>query len=410
MHYIDNNATTRTCDEAKREMTKWIQACSNPSSSSRLAERAATLLKTARAYVRRLLHAPDYDVIFTSGATESNCLIIRSVADAWLRRGQTPHIIASAVEHKSVLECLAQLVALRRATVSILRPGPDGVIRPDALDGVIRPATALVTVIAAGNETGAVNPIGELAGRCHAAGVPFHSDCVQLFGKTRINMTETGLDALSMSFHKIYGPMGVGMLVVRRRLVEGYRLESQLTGTQEGGLRGGTENVPGIAGGLAAMAHTFAQRAAKNRRLLALKRAFLAELGRHYQVIGQPDTKTADARVDAKAPYIYVMGPPPESAESLPNTVLLSVVDTNRTVCNGRMKAELERLKYIVSIGSACNTASTKASHVLGAIGASPTVKRGTLRFSFGDDNTPEEARGAAAALHRVISTRPIWL
>jgi cysteine desulfurase len=409
MHYLDNNATTRTCNESRREVSKWLQACSNPSGSSKLSAKAQQLLDRTRAYVRKLINAPDYDIIFTSGATESNCLFIRSITDAWLRRGIVPHVIVSSVEHKSILECVAQLLALRRVQVSIIRPDYRGIIQASSLDGLFRPNTAMVSIIGAGNETGAINPLQAIATKCRSAKVPLHSDCVQLFGKYKLDIQDLGLSAMSMSFHKIYGPMGIGMLILNHKLVIGYKLEGQLTGTQEGGLRGGTENVPGIAGGAMSLICNFRGRTTKNRHLIGLKSTFIRTLSQHFTVMTDVDLSDIEAKIPTSGIVIVILGPPPlDTNLSLPNTILLSMLCRDRIICNGKLKTILEKMGYIVSIGSACNTASSRASHILDGLRAPMIVKRGTIRISFGDYNTIDEAKGIANAMHLAID-RDIW-
>lgn len=396
MHYLDNNATTKPCAEAKEQMRKWGALCSNPSGSSKASLAAKAMIEKSKLYVAKLLNAGDYNIIFTSNATEANCLIIRSITDAWNMRKAIPHIISSSYEHKSILMCLLQLSDLGRINLTLIKPDSRGIISPSSLDTAFQKNTALVTIMGANNEIGSINPLKEIAAKCNSRKIPFHSDCVQLFGKARLDLPTLGIAAISVSFHKLYGPQGVGMLVISKKLCDGYKLQGQLSGTQEGGLRGGTENVAGIAASTAAMIHNFAQRRQKNVKLLACKKAFISTLAKFYPVVD--DYKKSPTTGFS----IFILGPSPYSSQSLPNTILLSVISHEHTMCNAKMKIGMEKCGHIISIGSACNTSSPKASHVLDALSMPPLVKRGTLRISFGDYNTTSEATKAAIDLAKI--------
>lgn len=394
------------CDPAARTMTKWLQACSNPSGSSKMSVRAHKLLEMTQNWVQKLCNAGEYEVLFTSGASESNNLILRSVIDAWLKRfGNRPHIVTSSIEHKSVLECIANQVGLKRLEVTVVNPNWAGMIDPSAVQQALQQNTALVSIMGANNETGVINPISKIAAACHERKIPFHSDCVQLFGKMQLNLPKLGIDAVSASMHKLYGPMGVGLLIIKKTVINGYKLEGQIAGTQQNGLRGGTENVPGIAGALSAMQWNFTRRAEKNKKLESMRDTLLEGLRKHFTVLTAQ--KLSDLNAEHKQ-FVVILGPEPGKM-TLPNTVLLSLVNTEYEVCNGKMKARLERRGFVVAIGSACNTSSSKASHVLDALKAPPVVKRGTLRISFGDYNTVQDAKKFAEVFHQMVEKDDIW-
>lgn len=439
--YLDNNATTRACDESKRAINQWVQCNSNPSGSTRLSATSATLLQRTKDYLNDLLNLKNrYTILFTSGATESNCTLLRSVADSWIKRiGSVPHFISGSAEHHSIIECLRSMVDLGRAEVTLIDPNTWGIVDPVTVESAIKPNTALISIMYANNETGSINPVRDIATVAHKHQVPFHSDAVQMFGKYAIDMSGEGLDAISMSYHKIYGPMGVGMLIIRDTLIKGYRLEAQICGTQQGGLRGGTENMPGIAGAAASLVFNFHDRIEKNKRLLHWRNTVLDQLQEHYPVveytnwnkrggkttgkttgktIGKTTGKTIVKNRTPKATgapkrdlSVVVMGPPRSETNCyIPNTLLMAVVDCVRKICNIKMKRHLENHGIIVSIGSACNTSSKKASHVLEAMRAPPEIKRGILRFSAGDYNTDSDIKKFITVFVQMLDTGDVWL
>jgi len=425
--YLDNNATTKTCDEAKQVMADWIQSCSNASGSSFLSQASQLLINKAISYVNTLCKLKnEYMVIFTSGASESNCSIIHMTVDAWHHNvGTVPHIVTTSIEHKSILECLDTLVEQNRIEVTLIDPNMYGVTDPEAIEKALRGNTALVTVMFANNEIGSINPVKKIAEIVHKRNIPFHTDAVQIFGKLKLDIPGMNIDALSMSFHKLYGPPGVGMLIIRKSFVEGYKLRAQIAGTQQNGLRGGTENVPAIAGAIAAMKWNFNNRNSKNKRLRTLRDLTIKLLEKNlnrvdynkFYDMDKDDDDTDDSdeilvkkdidniRSQSKGKdgkkttsksgkEFVVLGPPQNKVDSyLPSTLLISIIDNEKPFCNVKFKNELEKNKIIVSIGSACNTKSTKASHVLEAIRAPAIVKRGVLRISFSDYNTTDDIK-----------------
>lgn len=406
--YLDNNATTRACDESKKAMMQWVQCTSNPSGSTQLSQIAARLLDRTKAHIDELLKLHGkYTIVFTSGATESNCMVIRSIADSWWKRvGTIPHFISGSSEHYSVLQCLTSLCDLKRAQLTLVDPNKNGVVDPAAVERAMQPNTALVTIMYANNETGACNPVSDIARVAHARAVPFHTDAVQMFGKHPIEMSRLGIDALSMSFHKLYGPMGVGLLIIKKSLVSGFHLEAQICGTQQEGLRGGTENMPGIAGAAAALVANFQHRVEKNKKLLEYRNSILDAIREHVPVLAFAEYR----HQRAPGVRVVVFGPDDTDVNShLPNTILLAVVNT-LPVCNVKMKKILEQHGIIVSVGSACNTSSSKASHVLEAMHVPREVKRGVLRVSLGDENTVHDVKTFIRVFLTMIRGSDIYL
>lgn len=415
--YLDNNATTAMCKSAIAAMNEWLGEPANPSSTSKAGSEAHKMIEQSRKFVLAHCHAPNYTVIFTSGASESNCFIIRATVEAYKKlRGITPHVLISLVEHKSTIKCCEALKASGQAEVTYLAPGASGCIPTSLVTHGIRDNTCIVSIMAANNELGCVNNLKEIGEIAHSKSVPFHSDFVQVFGKFRINLPANNIDAISASFHKLYGPKGSGILVINNDLISGYDLQGQISGTQEFGLRGGTENVAAIAGSIAAMKYAFTNRGAKNAKLCAQREYLLGKLRSKFStktyrafltpVPAQEPTNETEARAkkmkEAKISLV-ILGPDCKTNKSdsiptslprvLPNTILLSVVKADGTTpfCNVRLKNTLDKNGVVVSIGSACNTASPDASHVLDAIHAPDSIKRGVIRISFCDTTTKKE-------------------
>jgi cysteine desulfurase len=447
--YLDNNATTRVCDDASRLMTDWIQSCSNISSSNKLGLAGRDLVDKARAEVDRLCSLKGaYHILFTSGASESNCTVLHMVVDAWHKNvGGRPHIVSSSIEHKSIIEGLHQLQDAKRADVTLVEPNMYGIIDPADVEAAIRKNTALVTIMFANNELGSINLVRKIGAIAHRHQVPFHTDAVQIFGKIAIDIPAFNIDALSMSFHKLYGPPGMGMLILRKTFVAGYKLQGQISGSQQAGLRGGTENLPGIAGATGALISNFRKRREKNARLEQL-RALLIELltvknpwGYRLPLVpydefydsGDADgtggagtrekkndkTDKTEKKVERipmwrqnssgvdpekRGKALCILGAQ-EKNSYLPNTLLMSVVDYDKDFCNVRFKKLLETQGVIVSIGSACNTANKNASHVLDAVCAPPIIKRGVLRVSMGDLNTQTDIRNFARIFLQAVQS-----
>lgn len=406
--YLDNNGTTKASPGCKKAVLDWIRCQSNPSGSTFIGQASKNLIDKTEEWIRKEFDLKGYKILFTSGASESNCSFIKSITDSWLKAfpNQIPHIISSSIEHKSIIECLNQLVSLKRAEVTFVDPNKYGIIDPQSIEAELKPNTALVTVIYANNETGSLNPVSKIAQITHAKNIPFHTDAVQIFGKIPLQIKKLGIDALSMSFHKLYGPMGLGLLIIKDDLIKGYKLESQICGSQQNGLRGGTEPVPLIAGAAAALVDNFKDRKAKNLKVLKLRELLISLLKKDFNVIGYADylqekkhnkpnlETTTPKKFDKCIKQIVIIGPPQEHKQLyLPSTILMSIVDHGKRICNVKLKKLLESKNVIVSIGSACNTASPKASHVLTALGAPPEIKQGVLRVSLGDYNTVEDVK-----------------
>ena len=398
--YFDNNATTLTCAPAAEAHNRWL-SCYNAASDSKT---AAPVKKVITDVTNQILahcevSSATHTLLFTSGATESNCYIIRACVKSYKKkllennRVEKPHIVTSQMEHHSILACIEDLVTCGEIDVTYVTPTVYGTILPADVEAAIIPdTTCLITVMFANNEVPCINNIEAIGAVAQKYGKPLHSDAVQVFGKFKINMVSNKVNALSACAHKFYGPKGMGLLIIDNDLISGYQLTGEINGSQQKHLRGGTENVAGIASMGAALKYAHLNRPSKNSRLLALREIILDKLSKHFTMGDY--LQYLDERVEHPPLELVSLGPPDsKSAYCLFNTVLLAIVK-NKGVpfCNIELKKFLDRKNIVVSIGSACLTTSTTASHVLQAIGALPVIKRGVIRISFGDYNTVAEA------------------
>jgi cysteine desulfurase len=365
--YLDHNATTPVRAEALRAMEEALrQAWGNPSSVHAEGAAARALVERARGEVAALLGTEPETVVFTAGATEANNLAIRGT----LRAARPGSVVTSAAEHPSVE---APLLALEAQGWRVARVAVDaqGLLDPEAVAAAIAPDTALVTVLWANNETGVVQDLERIAPLVRERGVPLHIDATQCAGKLPIDLRRLPVDLLSLSAHKLGGPKGVGCLVVRRGREPAPLV---LGGPQERGRRGGTENVPGIAGLGAAGALAARELPERIRRYGALR-------DRLWSGIRE------------KVPRVRRNG----SAErALCNTLNVEIEGAS-----GELLVQALDLEGIaVSTGAACASGSLHPSHVLEAMGRPPAAARSSLRFSVG--HGVDEA-----AIDRVLSVLP---
>ena len=398
--YFDNNGTTVMSPQAVKVLTKWA-VCYNASTDSKVAKPSKQILEKAINIILNHcnVNTATHKAIFTSGATESNNYIIRACVKSYIskiKKSETPnilpHIIISAIEHSSIIECVNDLKDRGEIDLTIVNPTIYGNILPQDIEKEIKVNTCLICVMYANNELPIINNIKAIGEIAHKYKIPLHSDCVQIFGKIKLDINNLNIDSLSASFHKFYGPKGIGLLIISNELINGYELKAEISGSQQYNLRGGTENISGIASGITALQNAFINRKKKNEHLYKLRLYCLSKLKSIYNFgdikdyIYNPDNKRLNLE-------IVNLGPPESKKEFiLPNTILLSICK-NKGIpfCNIEFKKDLDLKNCVVSIGSACLTNSDKASHVLTAIGATPVMKRGTIRISFGDNNTLKE-------------------
>ena len=416
--YFDNNATSLMPNHVIQSIEKWINM-GNPSASYGSAMKCRSLVEAFRGAIATDCMFPlqttnmhtGYTIIITSGASESNSHIICSTVRAYaFKTGVIPHVISSTTEHKSILLCLEQLKAERAVDYTLIPVRTSGeflgTVDPAAIEQAIRPNTCLITIMTTNNELGTNNNIIKIGKIASQHNIPFHTDSVQFFGKSRLKLYEWNIDAVSVSFHKIYGPPGIGALIIRNGFIAGYDLKPIIFGTQNFGLRGGTMNTPAIAGALAGMEYTLDLRDKKNALLKTLKAEFLQRLSKKVRIRFLDDyLKNPDGQDE-----IVIIAPKPTSAGDIvvPWTILLSIKRHN--ICNIKVKKMLERKKIIVSIGSACNTDSAKASHVIEALGIPPEIKKGIIRISFSYNLKKSEITALTDAIVALMKSSSVLL
>lgn len=409
--YLDNNATTLMCPLAIKALNVWSR-CYNPASSSKYAKNGKMMIEQVKKYISTMnnFNLDKYAVIFTSGGTESNCMILRSIVTAYNIKKGIPHILSSKIEHHSILECLSSLEQSGEAQVTLVDPDVYGQIRTKSVKRAIRPNTALISIMYANNETGAINNIPKIGAIAHRYRIPLHTDCVQIYGKYKIDIPKSNIDALSASFHKLYGPKGSGLLIISNDLISGYELKGEINGSQQYGLRGGTENPSAVASIGAAMVWNFKNRDKKNAHHKSLVSYIMREFSKHFPILYYDEFMekhgfkeptctrlTLDENTQTKCTKLHpieivLLGPHKSSNTRLNSTLLISIAKhTKPDFCNVKFKKKLDNLGIVVSIASACLTSSDKASHVLTSMRAPPIIKRGVLRISVSDYTTIAE-------------------
>ena len=358
--YLDHYAANPVIAEAALAMAPYLDVkFGNPSSLHRWGDAAREALEEAREGVASLLGADPAEIIFTSGGTEANNTAIKGIALAARKKGN--HVIVSKIEHFSVLYAARTLEKLGFEVTEVGVDG-DGVVDPAAVGQAIRPDTVLISVMTANGEIGTIQPVKEIAAVARGEGIAFHSDAVAAAGYLPLDVNDLGVDALSIASDLLYGPKGAGALWVRH----GLRLMPLLDGgTQEGGRRGGTENVPGVVGmGVAAR---LAREGLEERadRLSSMRDSLIEKLPRtipHLRLTGHP-TRRLSWNASFTVEFIEGEG----------------------------MLLFLDQAGVAVSSGSACTSRALKGSHVLSACGIPAEIAQGSLLFSFGLDNRPED-------------------
>ena len=371
--YLDNAATTKTAPEVLEAMLPYFtENYGNPSAIYEIAGRSRQAVDAAREKIARVIGANPEEIYFTAGGTESDNWAIRGTFEAYAAKGN--HIITSKIEHHAVLHT-CQYLEKHGAEVTYLDVDEFGRVDPKDVEAAITDRTVLITIMAANNEIGTIEPIREIGRIAHEHGILFHTDAVQAFGQIPIHVDEDRIDMLSSSGHKLNGPKGIGFLYIRK----GLKLRSFIQGgAQERKRRAGTENVPGIVGyGAAAerAAATMAERTAKEKEL------------RDYLI----------GRILAEIPYARLNGHP---EERLPNNV---------NVCFQYVEGEsmlimLDMKGIAASSGSACTSGSLDPSHVLLAIGLPHEIAHGSLRLTLSEEITKEQADYTVDELKKIVA------
>ena len=372
--YLDHAATTAVRPEVLEAMAPfWAAAAGNPSSVYQWGREARRAVDQAREQVAAILGARPQEILFTSGGTESDNAAIKGVAFASRSRGN--HIVTTQIEHHAVLHTCEWLEQFGFET-TYLPVDRHGLVDPQAVAAATTDKTILVSVMYANNEVGTIEPIAEIARITRARRIPFHTDAVQAGGALDLNVNRLGVDLLSLSAHKFYGPKGVGALYVR----SGTRWQPQQQGgAQERDRRGGTENTPGIVGTAAALALAYRDLETNNAHAQALRNRLiegvLAQIP-ESELTGHPTQRLPN---NASFVFKYVEG----------ESILLS----------------LDMKGIFASSGSACTSGALEPSHVITALGYPPEVARGSLRLTTGLDNTMAQIERVLAELPPAIAS-----
>ena len=371
--YLDNAAAMPLLPEAKEAMLPFLgESFGNPSSLHEWGDAARDALDEARANVARLVGADPEEIYFTSGGTESNNFAVKGLAMAQQAKGK--HVVVSAIEHFSVLNSAATLGKMG-FEVTEVPVDKYGVVNPEDVGKAIRPDTVLVSIMHANGEIGTIEPIEEISKITREKKITFHTDAVATAGTIPVNVAELGVDALSLAGNSFYGPKGTGALWVRR----GVRIMPLLDGgIQEGGRRGGTENVAGIVGMGKAAEIAAAQMRARMERLTPLRDRLIKEL---------PE----------KVGHMVVTG---HLTNRLPGHASFCV----EFIEGEAMLMLLSSKGIAVSSGSACTSKALKASHVLLALGLDHTLAQGSLLFTLGIDNNGEDIDYVLEAMPPIVT------
>jgi len=357
--YLDHSATTPIAPEVLEAMLPWLrEGYGNPSSIYRLAQEARGAVESAREEVANLLGAHPSEIYFTSGGTEANNWAIKGMAVASKSEGN--HIITSKIEHHSVLK-ICQYLEKLGFRVSWIDVDRYGVVDTNQIAKSITKKTILITIMYANNEVGTIQPVEEIARLAKERGVPFHTDAVQVVGKDPIDVAKLGVNLLSLSGHKFYGPKGVGAFYIKR----GTKLHPLIHGgDHERGMRAGTENVPGIVG--LGRASGIARKGIKDKKRIKQLRDRLWQ------------------GLSSRIEDLLLNGHP---QRRLTGTLNICV----KYVEGESMLLNLDMEGIAASSGSACTSGSLEPSHVLTAMGIPPEVAHGSLRFSLGRETTEGE-------------------
>ncbi|MCK5125009.1 MAG: cysteine desulfurase NifS [candidate division Zixibacteria bacterium] len=372
--YLDNNSTTPMHEDVIAEMYKHMsETYGNPSSVHNMGQKAKVLMEEAREKIANLLGAKPSEIYFTSGGTEADNLAVKGAAYSGLKKNRN-HIITSLIEHHAILESV-HFLEKNGFTADYIGCDHDGIVSIEQLKKAIKPETSLVSVMMANNETGVIQPIKEMAAVCKEAGVVFHTDAVQAIGKIPVNVNDLGIDMLSLSGHKVYGPKGIGVLYIRKG--------TKITPLSHGGAherrkRAGTENVVSIVGLAKAMEIAIGKIDQEQARMKELSEFFINE-------------------VQSKVPDVFLNGSVENRVKSTVNLSFLGVEGE-------AIILSLDIKGIAVSSGSACTSGSLEASHVLKAMDVDVLLAQGSIRFSMGKDTTKEQLEYTASVLPEIIN------
>jgi len=375
--YLDHTATTPLDSRVLEAMTPYFsETFGNASSVHWYGQQAKIALEESRETIAKAIGANPGEVFFTSGGTESDNFAIKGIAYA-ARKTNKNRVVTSRAEHHAVLEPCERLQE-EGVDVCVLPVDGNGLVTPEQVKEGITDSTCLVSIMHANNEVGTIYPIQEIARIARECKVLVHTDAVQSIGKVPVSVGELGVDLMTISAHKLYGPKGIGALYVRR----GTEIESLLQGGgQERKRRPGTENVPLAVGFAKAIEIAVAEMKEEMRRLASLRDAL-------------------EARIRAEFPAAIINGHP---TERLPHILNISFDSMKISLEGDTLLMNMDLRGIAVTSGSACTSGSMQPSHVLLAMGRDPRTARATLRFSFGRSNTADDVESVVEALSDVI-------
>lgn len=371
--YLDHNATTPLHPEVLQEMIPYLQdGFGNPSSCHWFGQESRRAMDRARQQVADLIGSDPSEIVFLSGGTEADNFTIHGAAAQGGDRAR--HIITTPIEHPAVLETCRFLEGSGHR-ITYLPVDEFGLVDPEDVARAITPETALITVMLANNDVGTIEPVGEIVRAAREKEIPVHTDAVQALGKIPVDVRELGVDLLSVSGHKIYGPKGIGALYIK----DGANLTPLLHGgPQEKSRRAGTQNVPGIVG-FGKACEIARQELKKTNAIVAYRRNKL------------------EGEILLRVPNVQVNGHP---KMRLPNTLNISF----SFVVGDSLMMELDSRGIAVSTGSACSSGSEEPSHVLTAMGRSVQQANGSIRFSLGREITMEDVDVTVSAVFEAVS------
>ena len=370
--YFDHAATTPVCKEALEKMIPYFtEVFGNPNSQHAYGRQSVQAVDSARDTIAKIIGAKPNELYFTSGGTESDNWALRGVAKAYKQKGN--HIIISPIEHAAMITT-AKALKKEGFKIDFMKVDEYGVVDLEHLKSIVNENTIFVGCMMANNEVGTIEPIKEIAQIAHSVGAVAFTDAVQAAGVLKINVKDLGVDMMSMSSHKIYGPKGVGALYIRN----GLKVESILTGGhQERTKRGGTTNVPGIVG--FAEAFKIADR----------------DLEQNFKYVSSLRDRFID-RVLAEVPFVKLNGPRYNRLPANADFSFKFIEGESILFC-------LDLAGISVSSGSACSSGSLEPSHVLLALGLPEELAHGSIRFSFGKHNTIEEVDYAVETIKDAV-------
>ena len=380
--YADNAATTKLSAEVLADMMPYLtEIYGNPSSLYEIGTYAQKAVETAREKIAECINAHPREIYFTSGGSESDNWAIKGMARALKKKGKN-HIITTAFEHHAVLHT-CQALKREGFEITLLDVHENGIVRADELERAIKDTTALVSIMYANNEIGTVQPIEELGAVCKKHNVIFHTDAVQAVGHLPIDVQKQNIDMLSMTAHKLHGPKGCGALYIRKGIRPQIYIDG---GSQERGMRAGTENVAGIVGLASALQRSLVDREERNSRMTVLRNRLIDEL-----------LTIEKSRLNG------------DRNHRLPNNINMCF----EGIEGEALLLRLDLKGICASSGSACTSGSLDPSHVLLALGLPHEIAHGSLRLSLGEDITEEDVDYIAQSVKEVVQTlrqmSPVW-